>query len=249
MSEMNLLDSAYEEVAEEVTAEVVETKVEETTEAAEEPVKTETKTEDSTTESKTEVSDDKKTDKPDADPRWNQDSWQFSQAMDERDKRQKFQKENETLRQQIADQKEPEDEISVFDDETGYKQQQDAKMQTAVNDVALNMSQAFAEEAFGEDKVAEAIDWFKTEGAKSAFTVNQFNASKLPFHKLVSMHNEDKDRRNPDEFKARLKAEIMAELKGEEKTEESPAITSSLASSPSASEITKVEDMQDILGD
>lgn len=240
----DLLDEAHaEEATVAETTEVEKTKEE----TVEEPVKTDTEIKDSTTESK---DDAKTTEKSDVDPRWNQESWQYSQAMDERDKRQKIQRELNDLQQKVESQKEPEDEISVFDDEPGFKQQQDVKMQTAVNDVALNMSQAFAEEAFGEDKVAAAIDWFKTEGAKSAFTVNQFNAAKLPFHKLVSMHNEDKDRRNPDEFKARLKAEIMAELKGEEKTdEEAPAITSSLASSPSASELNVVENMEDLLGD
>jgi len=143
----------------------------------------------------------------------------------------------------------------AFEDEDGYNAQQDNKILSAVNDTRLNMSQAFAEEKFGEETVGKAIEWFKTEGAKSAYTVNQFNAAKLPFHALVNMYNDDADRRDPAGFKARMKAEIMAELKedagetdtSETETETKKPITTSLASDRSTGATDKPEDWGDIL--
>jgi hypothetical protein len=111
------------------------------------------------------------------------------------------------------------------------------------------MSQAFAEEVFGEEKVAQAIEWFKSEGVKSPYAIDQFNSAKLPFHAAVKLFEEEQVRVNPDAYKAKLKAEILEELKSEHGESPKP-ITPSLASKRSAGKVTEgsTEDFEDILG-
>ena len=242
MSEISLED-AYEEVAEtEVVTE--ETETEETEASAE--TETEKKSEDSTTESKQET----EVEKPE------KETWTFSQAMDEREKRQDAVKRAETAEAKLAELEGGTDKISVFDDEEKWNAQQEQTRQIDKRDTELNMSQAYAEEVFGEDKVKQATEWMKTEGVKSPYVVNQFNGAKLPYHKLVRMFDDEQSRLDPDAAKAKMKAEIIAELKAEteessEKTEEKrEAITPSLASKRSTGKdsAATTEDMEDMLG-
>ena len=241
-AEQALLDEVYSEeqvAATEETTEVVET---EETDTAEEPVKTET-VEDSTTESKTDEPEQKETEKKE---------WTFSQAMDEREKRQKW--EERALAAEAKLEK-PADDISVFDDETGSKDQERHRTDEAIRNNSLNMSQAFAEEVFGEEKVTEALEWMKAEGVKSAYVVNEFNNAKLPFHKMVKMHEDEQARQNPEATRAAMRAEILEEIASEnkaesEKAEKKTSIKPSLASERSTgAENTATESFSDMLQD
>lgn len=222
---------AEPEVVTEPVTETVETK-EETTEA-EETKEVETKVE---TKDETTASEDK--------------SWTFSQAMDERDKRQAAVKRADKLQEQLDALQPKEDDISIFTDEEGHNKQQEQKRREELFNQSLNMSEAFAEEAFGAEKVAAAKEWMKTEGIKSPYVVNQFNSAKLPYHAAVKLHEAEQARLNPEvheaELTARITKKIMAELKGETKPEET--ITSSLATSRSSGDDkTVTENFGDLL--
>ena len=229
------LDDVYEEVAEEpeVITEEPET-VEAAEEDAEEPVKTETaEPEESTTDSK----------KPE--------EWTLTAVMDEREKRQKAVQEAEELRQKLAQYEKPEDGPSIFEDEKAYTENQDKKLKDEVNNVALNMSQAFANQTFGKDKVDAAAEWFKTEGIKSPHLIDRYSKAELPFHEVVSMFEEEQARLDPDAYKAQLKAELLEELKAEAPKEDDEPITPSLASKKSSGKASTnaSESFEDILGD
>lgn len=237
MSEITLDDAFAEpkevaEVTEEAEQETVEATEEttETTESEETPKGEETteKVEDSTTESEK--------------------SWTFSQAMDEREKRQKAVAEATELREKLA-KYEQSDDVSIFDDESKFLKQQEDKLNQQLTNASLNMSQAFAEESFGADKVKEAVEWFKTEGAKSPYVMNRYSQASLPYHEIVKMFGDEQTRLNPDAYKAKLKAEILAELKDENKEEEGETITPSLASKRSSGTKQTPEDYEDMLGE
>jgi hypothetical protein len=168
--------------------------------------------------------------------------------MDEREKRQKAVALAEKLQEKLdAYEKKPEDDVSIFEDEAGWKAKQDEKLQQEVRNTSLNMSQAFANKEFGKDKVAEATKWMQDEGVKSPYVVNEFNSADLPFHKLVELYEADKVVRDPEAYKANLRAELLEEIKAE--TPEKPIIKS-LASKRSAGEPSKhPDDPNDILGD
>ena len=225
MSELEEYQDIFEDDPEEKVEVVVEEQVEE---PVEEPEKVEEPPKEPTTDSKEE-------------------SWTLSAVMDEREKRQKAVKEAEELREKLKAYERPEDDISVFEDEQKYKSQQEQKIQQALRNTELNMSQAFAETVFGEDKVSAAIEWFKSEGVQSPTALKRFNGAKLPFHELIKMHDDDAIYRDPEGYKARLRAEIEAEFSA--KTPKK-SVTPSLASKRSVGDShTSAEDFDDLLKD
>lgn len=226
------LDDVYEDA--EVAVETVEEPVEaETVEATEESVEEakEEKTEESTTDSK----------KPE--------EWTLTAVMDERDKRQKAVAEAEELRQKLAQYEKPEGEdVSVFEDEKAFIEKQDRKLKDEVNNVALNMSQAFANQTFGKDAVDAATEWFKQEGIKSPALIDRYSKAELPFHEVVSMYQDEQARLDPDAYKAQVRAEVLKEVEAN-KPPEPDSITPSLASKRSAGKASTnvTEDFEDIL--
>lgn len=212
--------------------EKTEAVTEETTEETE-PEKAEATEE--TSEETTEEKSEKKEDSPPESK--DKEHWTFSQAMDQRERRQKAEHRVEELKQQLADLQPKDDEISIFNDEDGWKAQQEQKLNTTLRNEKLNMSQALAEDSLGTEAVDEAVTWFKEEAPKSAYLADRFNNAKLPFHEVVKMFKEDKARRvDPDVLRSEIKAEILAELKTES-TEKEPdkTITPSIANKRSGS--------------
>jgi hypothetical protein len=230
MSEIDTLDDIY-------TEEPVEVEVE--PEAVEEPV-----AEEATEEAPKEAEPEGKTTVP------KENEWTLTAVMDEREKRQAAVKKAEELEARLAEfERKTEEEVSIFTDEEAWKAQQENKVQQELRNTALNMSQAFAEEVFGPDKVAQAAEWMKNEGIKSPYSVSRFNSAKLPFHEAVKMFDEEQARLDPDAYKAKLKAEIMEELKQVPEEDKPDPIPSSLASKRSAGKATETsEDWDDILG-
>jgi len=172
-------------------------------------------------------------------------SWTLSAVLDEREKRQIAQKEAAELREKLAkyEASKDEDDVSIFEDEKGFLAKQEQKTQEALRNNALNMSEAFAEEVFGEEKVAAAKQWMQTEGIKSPYALDQFNSAKLPYHTIVKLFDDDQARRDPEAYKAQLREELLAELK-----EKKPS-TPSLASKRSVGAKTDPEDFDDLLKD
>jgi hypothetical protein len=179
-------------------------------------------------------------------------SWTFSQAMDEREKRQAAVKEADGLREKLkAFEKEADDEISVFKDEGEFKDHFEKKNQVELHNAMLEMSKAYAERELGKDVVAKAEAWYAEEGMKSPYAIDRINKSQLKFHEVVDLYNDEQARLDPTAYKAKLRAEVLEEIQSE-KTEKEPqeSIKPSLASKRSAgSEQTIAEDFEDILGD
>ena len=171
--------------------------------------------------------------------------WTLSAVLDEREKRQKAQEEARILKEKLASYEKPADEVSVFEDEQAFKTQQQQATQQALRNTELNMSQAFAEKEFGEEKVAAVTEWFKKDGVQSPAALKRFNEAKLPFHELVKMYDDDLIMRDPAAYKAMLLDELRAELEAEKKPS-----TPSLASSRSVGEKTISSDnFEDILNE
>jgi hypothetical protein len=171
-------------------------------------------------------------------------SWTLSAVLDEREKRQKAVKEAEELREKLAKYEESKNaDVSIFEDEQGFLAKQEQKTQEALRNTALNMSEAFAESVFGEEKVAAAKQWMQEEGIKSPYALDQFNSAKLPYHTIIKLYDDDQARRDPEAYKAQLREELLAELK-----EKKPS-TPSLASKRSVGAKTDPEDFDDLLKD
>ena len=170
--------------------------------------------------------------------------WQLSAVLDEREKRQKAQEDVRILKEKLASYEKPEDQVSVFEDEQGFKDQQQQATQQALRNTELNMSQAFAEKEFGEEKIAAVTDWFKKDGVQSPAALKRFNEAKLPFHELVSMYDDDLIMRDPAAYKAELLAELRSEI--ETKKPNTPSLTK--ARSVGAASFT-TEDAEDILNE
>lgn len=246
MSEINAIDDSFldTQVAETAAEPVVETETVETTETAEVTETVETKPEETTDEVKAEES----TTDSDADSA-KKEPWTLTAVMDERQKRQAIQEERDQLLEKLEALQPKEEDVSVFDDESKFKENIDKGVDEKVYNVALGLAKAYAERELTPEVVAEAEQWWNDEGIKSPYVVEQVQKSQLKFHTMVDMMNEDKVRRDPASFKEKLKAEALAELKAELKAESD--IAPSLASSRSAdaAETTVDEDFEDMLGD
>ena len=197
-----------EEEVETGAEEVAETESQETESETEAETETTKETESQDTDSKEET---EKEPTPDSD----KEPWTLKAVLDERDNVRKAREEADALRKELAELKGEPDELSVFDDENAKFSQQERKTEEALRNTALNMSEAFAETVFGEEKVAAAKEWMLNEGVKSPYALEQFNGAKLPFHEAVKMYDEDMARRNPDAFKANLRKELKDELRDE----------------------------------
>ena len=174
--------------------------------------------------------------------------WTLSAVLDEREKRQKAVAEAEELRRKLAEYEasKDSDDISVFEDEKGFVAKQEQRTAEALRNTALNMSEAFAESVFGEEKVAAAKQWMQSEGIKSPYALDRFNAAKLPYHEIVKLYDDDQVRRDPEAYKAKIREELLAELKKEKPKPSTP----SLAKSRSSGDVHKgAETFDDILGD
>jgi len=172
--------------------------------------------------------------------------WTLSAVLDEREKRQAAVKRAEELEAKLKAYEKTEPDVSIFEDEQGFIQRQKQETEVALRNTALNMSEAFAESVYGEEKVAAAKQWMINEGIKSPYALEQFNAAKLPYHAAVKLYEDDQARRDPEAYKAKLREEILAELQEKQPKPSTP----SLASMRSVGDAHKGhDDFQDILGD
>ena len=227
-------DIFEDEVVEEKVEVVVEEQVEEP-EATEEPEQVE----------EPEKAEEVEPEEPTTDSE--KDSWKITAVLDEREKRQKAVREVEELRKKLEAYEKPQDDISIFEDEKGFIEKQEQRTAEALRNTALNMSEAFAESVFGEEKVAAAKAWMQSEGIKSPYALDRFNAAKLPYHEIVKLYDDDQVRRDPEGYKAKLREEILAEL---DKDKKPKSITPSLASKRSVGDShTSAEDFDDLLKD
>jgi len=240
------LEDAYAEPAE-VAEGTVETAPVET--KTDEPAEPEVATEDKPAESTTDSKPPKGLD----DPRWDKQSWMHSQAMDEREKRQKWEHRALDAEGKLTAQ-EPVERVSVLEDEEAWSAQQDQLLNQRIGNEALNMSQALAEREFGTEVVDEAVEWFKEVAKKSPYMLERFNKSPLKHHEIIRMRQEEIDRAEMSDMpalKAKMEAEIRKELQAEADGKKEPSITPSLASARASGseQNTDTESWEDMLGE
>lgn len=174
--------------------------------------------------------------------------WTLTAVMDERQKRQEWERKAQEYEEKLKAYESPESDVSVFEDEGKFKEKIQQESEVKMHNALLGISKAYAERELGAEVVAEAEEWYAKEGTKSPYMVQKVHESNLKFHTVVDLYNEEKTRRtDPSELKAQLRAEILAELKSEEKPK--TTITPSLASKRSAgADKHNTEDFEDILG-
>jgi len=152
--------------------------------------------------------------------------WTLSAVLDEREKRQAAVKRAEELEAKLKAYEKTEPDVSIFEDEKGFVDKLKRETDVALRNTALNMSEAFAKKEFGADKVAAAKAWMISEGIKSPYALEQFNAAELPYHAAVKLYDDDMVRRDPEAYKAKLREEILADLKKEKPKPSTPSLAS-----------------------
>jgi hypothetical protein len=152
--------------------------------------------------------------------------WTLSAVLDEREKRQAAVRRAEELEAKLKAYEKTEPDVSIFDDEKGFVERLKHDTDVALRNTALNMSEAFAKKEFGADKVAAAKAWMISEGIKSPYALEQFNAAELPYHAAVKLYEDDMVRRDPEAYKAKLREEILADLKKEKPKPSTPSLAS-----------------------
>lgn len=158
----------------------------------------------------------------------------LSALLDEREKRQKYERELEELRQwQRQQQAQRQPKPDFFDNpEAALSQVQQATQQQIIAS-KLQQSKFFAEREYGADMVKEAYAYFDQNPQESHALLNEPS----PFHAAVEHYKRQKAVQeigaDPEAYKAKLRAELEAELA--QKAPQKPAAPPrSLASAPSA---------------
>jgi hypothetical protein len=233
------LDDAYAEPEAEVVEESAETGADEV-------------------EAKSETEEVEKTETGDSPPEPKEkEPWTLTAVLDEREKRQKLAKENEELRKQLESQQPKEDDISIFDDETGAKEQITERITQTVRENLLAQSEAFAVMQLGEEKVKAAADWAAKEAPTNPTLLKAIQESQLPYHKAVELYETAQkwaEMSDEDAYEAKIRAKVLKELQAEGQateanlTQKQEAITPSLASQRSAAtDKGTAEDFSDML--
>lgn len=111
-------------------------------------------------------------------------------VLDERERRQKLEREVETLR---AAQPKPQAAPvpSVYDDPDGFQAYVARQVDQVAQSTRLDMSHRFAEQAHGADTLAAAKAWGETRAAGDPTFAQRFLASPDPFNWIVAEHRRD----------------------------------------------------------
>lgn len=165
----------------------------------------------------------------------------LSAILDEREKRQQYQREAEELRrwkqereakEQAAQQKQPD----FYENPDEYMRQVQAQQQHAVWNERLNMSELRAADKFGPEKVDEAAEAFKVAAAKNPALVHEFTQQRDPYGFVMQWHTRNsviaEIGEDPAAYKERIRAELLAELQPAAAQTSAPRLPGSLASQP-----------------
>ena len=181
------------------------------------------------------------------------DEWTLTAVMDEREKRQAAVKERDEWKVKFEATQTKPDDVSVFEDEKGYTEQQAQSVDQKVAESELRISRAYAVREYGEEKVAASEKWYADEGMKSPHAIDRIHKSGLKFHEAVILMDEEQARLDPDAYEAKIEAKIRAKIEAEqsESSEDTPkSITPSLASLRSAAtDNLSTADVDDFLKD
>ena len=218
---LSFLDEEHDATeADQVEEQPEQLEAEEETEASEQPERAESKGE-------------KEAEPPAASEEKQSGQVPLSALLDEREKRQKYERELEDLRQWRQQQEAKQPKPDFFDNpEAALSQVQQATQQQIIAS-KLQQSKFFAEREYGADLVQEAYAYFDQHPQQSHALLNEPS----PFHAAVEYYKRQKAMQeigaDPEAYKAKLRAELEAELAS--KAPQKPAAPPrSLASAPSA---------------
>lgn len=131
--------------------------------------------------------------------------------------------------------KEPEPLPDVLDDQAGFVTQMETRMNAAVANATANMSQSFAEQQFGKEAVASALQAAQLDPQALA----SIKASPMPYQALMEWDQRQKtlaEIGDPVEYKKQVEADIRkrieAELVVKQAQEAAGTKTPSLATEP-----------------
>lgn len=160
--------------------------------------------------------------------------------LDEREKRQAYERELTQLRQQMAEKKAPVEVPDPLDNTDGFVGHIDQKLQGALSQTRIEMSQEFMRMTHEDYDSAEAK--FVTMVQENPALAQQMQAATLPAkfvydtvkkaEKLEQLQNVDEfEAKTRAELEAKLRTEIEAELKGKLEAEmtKEQSLTPSLA--------------------
>ena len=157
----------------------------------------------------------------------------LSALLDEREKRQKFEREVEELRRWRAQQEAQRQKPDFFENPEAALSQVQQQVQQQMVAEKLRTSRFLAEREFGPDLVKEAYAYFDQNPEQSHALINEPS----PFHAAVEHYRRQKllteIGTDPDAYRAKLRAELEAEIA--RKAPPKPAAPPrSLASAPNA---------------
>lgn len=168
----------------------------------------------------------------------------ISAILDEREKRQQYQREAEELRRwkaerEAQEQTKPKD---FYEDPDGYLRNVQQQQQHAIWNERLNMSEMMAVNKHGDETVTQAADAFKQAAAKNPALVHEFTQQRDPYGFVVQWHKRNaaltEIGEDPAAYKERIRTELMAELQAQQPApavqQSAPRIPGSLSQAPSA---------------
>lgn len=171
--------------------------------------------------------------------------WTLSAVLDEREKRQKWEKRARELEERLQAQESPESDISIFENEQGAKDQLRQEFQTELQTTLLKTQRAYAVRELGAELVEAAEKWYSETGMQSPYVWEEVHNSDLKFHRAAELFKEDIARQDPVAHKEKIISDYLAGLEEKPKKSSIP----SLASKRSAGATSTTDDSDDFLKD
>lgn len=191
-----------------------------------EPEKEEVKAEDSTPEPK----------------KSEESNWQFEAYKDEKSKRQALGQENQDLKRQLEELKNPKKPPDVFEDQEGFVNDINSKISQSEIKMKAEMSKFMADREYGSDVVQQKLEQFREMVSKDPSLSQKVAQSPSPVHEAIDIVDKAamlSEVGNVKDFKEKVRAEMETEIRAQieaeiaEKTKSS--VTPSLNSMASSS--------------
>lgn len=110
--------------------------------------------------------------------------------LDVRDQAKQARREADDLRKQLAERQQQGKQPTVYDDPVAWQAQQDARLEAAETKIRLDMSDRFATQAHGADKVQAARTWAGQQVQSDPTFATRFMAQPDPVGWMVDQHRQ-----------------------------------------------------------
>lgn len=129
--------------------------------------------------------------------------------LDEREKRKADRDRLAKLEQELnAARSQPQDVPDMFSDPDGYRARQEQLIRQETWNVRADLSQAFAEQQFGKEKVDEAVAEFMAKCPPGSPHALELLQQRNPYGYVMQWHDQQKMLADPDAFVRRRAAEL-----------------------------------------